>query len=160
MEIMKIVEMLQKYDPEFLAYDLDSEFSQAVTAAAELLVRQGERIVDLEQRWIPVTERLPESGKHVLAACEVRSYGSVSGRYVCDAYYAAAKSMTGGCGDDFATEYDEEDDEYYLLEGWYEVIKNWDDYNSIVIPSYVTHWMPLPQPPKENDCEKVSCSHR
>ena len=29
-----------------------------------------------EAKWIPVTERLPESGKHVLAACEIRlTYG-------------------------------------------------------------------------------------
>ena len=104
----------------------------------------------VEPVWIPVTERLPESGKHVLVACECRSYGSVVGKYVCDGYYAAPKTITGGCGDDCATEYDEEDDNYYLLEGWYEIIKNWDDYNSIVIPDFVTHWMPLPEPPKED----------
>lgn len=110
-------------------------------------------VTPAKQQWIPVTERLPESGKHVLVACECRSDGSVIGKYVCDGYYAAAKTITGGCGDDCATEYDEEDDEYYLLEGWYEVIKNWDDYNSIVIPNFVTHWMPLPEPPKEDDHE-------
>ena len=102
-----------------------------------------------KQKWIPVSEGLTESGKHVLVACEIHSGGCVYGRYVCDGYYAAPKSLTGGCSDDCATEYDEEDDEYYLLEGWYEVIKNWDDYNSIVIHSFVTHWMPLPEPPKE-----------
>ena len=95
-------------------------------------------------KWIPVTERLPESGKHVLVACK-----TPMGQYVCDGYYCSYHSLTGGVGDDFATIYDEDDDEYYLMPGWYEVIKNWDDYNSITIYDTVTHWMPLPEPPKE-----------
>lgn len=124
-------------------------------ALAAYLIANGVRLEEKqatsdESKWIPVTERLPESGKHVLLACEVRGHYA-NGQYVCDGYYAAPKSITGGCGDDFATEYDEDDDEYYLLEGWYEVIKNWDDYNSIVIPDFVTHWMPLPEPPKEGE---------
>lgn len=98
--------------------------------------------------WIPVTERLPESGVHVLVACEMRGQYLI-GRYVCDGYYAKAKTQPSyGNPDECAVEYSEEDDEYYLLEGWYEVIKNWDDYNSIVIDDFVTHWMPLPEPPK------------
>ena len=99
-----------------------------------------------ENKWIPVSERLPESGKHVLAACV-----TPCGQYVCDAYYCSARSITGGCGDDLATVYDEDDDEYYLMPGWYEVIKNWDDYNSITIYDIVTHWMPLPELPKEGE---------
>lgn len=97
------------------------------------------------QRWIPVTERPPESGKHVLLCCEVKPS---KGKYVCDGYYAAPKTIVGGCGGDFATEYDEEKDEYFLLEGYYEVIKNWDDFSSIAIEDVVTHWMPLSDPPK------------
>ena len=104
-----------------------------------------------QQKWIPVTERLPESGVHVLVACEMRGQ-HLSRQYVCDGYYAKAKTQPSyGYPDECACEYCEEDDEYYLLEGWYEVIKNWDDYNSIVIDDFVTHWMPLPQPPKDGE---------
>jgi len=95
--------------------------------------------------WVSVEDRLPESGKHVLLCCEVRPSGK---RYVCDGYYAGSKSITCGCSDDLDCEYDEETDEHYLPEGYYEVIKNWDDYSSIVIYDFVTHWKPLPEPPK------------
>lgn len=100
--------------------------------------------------WISVKDKLPESGKIVLLLCEIRySGGKVCGHYVCDGYYAKRYTETVyRCGDDIACEYNEEDDEYYLEEGWYEVIKNWDEYNSIVISDFVTYWQPLPEPPK------------
>ena len=97
------------------------------------------------QPWVSVEDEKPESGKHVLLCCEVRPSGK---RYVCDGFYAKSKSITSGCSDDLDCEYDEETDEHYLPEGYYEVIKNWDDYSSIVIYDFVTHWKPLPEPPK------------
>ena len=102
------------------------------------------------QEWISVKDRLPENGVHVLLCCEMHRYGGeIAGKYICDGYYAEAnKNIAGGFPDECNCEYNEEDDEYYLCEGWYEVIKNWDDYNSVAVEDFVTHWMPLPYPPK------------
>ena len=115
-------------------------------ATVDLLIANGVTV----QEWISVKDRLPENGVHVLLCCEMRRYGGeIAGKYICDGYYAEAnKIIAGGFSDDCDCEYSEEDDEYYLCEGWYEVIKNWDDYNSVTVEDSVTHWMPLPQPPK------------
>ena len=100
-------------------------------------------------RWIPVTERLPEHGVHVLAACYVKWLGGGGRYYVCDAFHTEHYKDTCSYSDEIDMEYNEEDDEYYMPEGWWEVIKNWDDYSCVVIGDFVTHWMPLPEPPKE-----------
>ena len=102
------------------------------------------------QEWISVNDRLPESGVHVLICCEMHRYGGeIAGKYVCDGYYAEANKIRAECfADECNYEYSEEDDECYLCEGWYEVVKNWDDYNSVAVEDFVTHWMPLPKPPK------------
>ena len=113
---------------------------------AEKLISNGVTV----QEWISVKDRLPENGVHVLLCCEIHRYGGeIAGKYVCDGYYAEAnKIIAGGFPDECDCEYSEEDDEYYLREGWYEVIKNWDDYNSVAVEDLVTHWMPLPELPK------------
>ena len=65
------------------------------------------------QKWIPVSERLPEEMKNVLAYTDVGSFSETA-------------HWTG----------------YRWEKTWYfEVLYG------------VTHWMPLPQPPKENDHE-------
>ena len=38
---------------------------------------------------------------------------------------------------------------YYIPQGWYEAIANWDEYSTVHInEGIVTHWMPLPEAPK------------
>ena len=104
------------------------------------------------QRWVPVTERLPETWEPVLAYCK---YGTCKGGYVCCAFYVAPGTYEEDS--DFSWDYEalgdynEEKDSYEIPAGWYERIHNWDDYGSVRIYSNVTHWMPLPEPPEVID---------
>ena len=128
-------------------YNIPHKFKEKI---ADYLISNGVTV----QEWISVKDRLPESGVHVLICCEMHRYGGeIAGKYVCDGYYAEAnKIIAGGFPDECNCEYSEEDDEYYLCEGWYEVVKNWDDFNSVAVEDFVTHWMPMPLAPEvKND---------
>lgn len=69
-------------------------------------------------KWIPVTERLPESGANVLVCVTDR----IDNVKLEKAYLLA---------------------QYCVEDGW--ILEMWPD---IETPN-VTHWMPLPKPPKE-----------
>ena len=132
-------------------YDEDNVLKQAADAIEELIAKlnhaddQIERLVEAaeERRWIPVTERLPENDVHVLLSCKCGE-----GAYVCDGFHTEKYSTPTQFYEDIDADYDEETDEYYFPEGWWEVIKNWDDYSCVAIEDTITHWMPLPEPPK------------
>ena len=149
---MDVREKLVKQAISHFRYGVSHDiFSEPVTTYAKLAIEALEKENGVTvQEWISVKDELPENGAHVLLCCEMRGYGGeIAGKYVCDGYYAEAnKIIAGGFPDECNCEYSEEDDEYYLCEGWYEVVKNWDDYNSVTVEDFVTHWMPLPQPPK------------
>lgn len=127
MEILKIVERLEDYSRKIFAVMADEEFTETMSEAASLLIRQGEKIADLESkvaeleaqnRWIPVTERVPEHTENVLVLCTDK-FANVR---LEQAYLLA--------------QYNPED-------GW--ILEMWPEKES---PN-VTHWMPLPVPPKE-----------
>ena len=51
-------------------------------------------------------------------------------------------------GDDCETEYNDDDDTFYIKAGWLECVDNWGEYSSCyVTEGTVTHWMPLPAAP-------------
>ena len=118
-----------------------------------LKCEQVARTVMMEEapKWIKVEDALPESGVHVLVCCKRIGLMGYETKYICDGFYAGKHKVKAGWYDeDSEVEYSEEDDEYYFVEGWYEVIKNWGDYDSVVIDDRPTHWMRQPEPPEED----------
>ena len=58
-----------------------------------------------------------------------------------------AWSMNNGIPADW--EYSEEDDSYWIPEGWYEIGDYFEDYTCVPIPDRVIAWMKLPKPYEE-----------
>lgn len=95
-------------------------------------------------RWIPVSEMLPVSGRKVISF--YRNDNGKPRRIM--AYHADPFSIESDDDDQHeAFEYSEENDQYYLREGWYEN-NEFDDVNWCV-SGCITHWMELPPPPVE-----------
>ena len=120
---------------EWFAADIAKAFAAGARAA---FAEQG------AGGWIPVTERLPESGRAVLACYQNRAG---QWRRIC-AEWIQARTQECSVEADIGQEYDEEADCYWTPEGWYERIDNWDEYTSVAVTeSEPSHWMPLPAPP-------------
>ena len=125
--------------------------------AAAALESQQKRIAELEaqNRWIPVTERLPENEKDVLICAERRlRFGNVDKIIfiVSTAFHTDGKMNTEESAYTWETEYmnaeyDEDADAYIIPEGWWESVNYGECFSAV--SDFVTHWMPLPEPPKE-----------
>lgn len=94
--------------------------------------------------WIPVDLKLPAHGTNVLATYK-NSHGKR--RFIIGHYLERWKEES--LDDDNNDEYSEESDMYYLKEGWYENLENWDYSSVAVSEGQVSHWIPLPDGPEE-----------
>lgn len=146
---MNVREKLVEILGEFLLWPSKMKnvwMPQGIEKLADHLISNGVTV----QSWIPVTERLPEPEQEVLVC--VRSKIS-NYNYVCCAMYVPEnwyRQSSDFCWDfECCDEYDEEQDDYIVKQGWYESIHNWDGYSVVGIEDIVTHWMPIPEPPKE-----------
>lgn len=103
-----------------------------------------------QPNWISVKDRMPECEKPVLVA--VKNYrGNIfitKGMHEDGKMIPANSIWSWDEWDEFCV-YDEEIDEYYIPEGWFECNEFIEQCG--VIDQKVTHWMPLPEPPKEED---------
>ena len=105
--------------------------------------------------WISVEDRLPEPEKEVLILTirrymcygEVREISTITTAMYEDGTMSTEDSFWNWYDIDFI--YDEENDVQYIPEGWWEFRHyNPDDVYNNAVDDKVTHWMPLPEPPK------------
>jgi hypothetical protein len=102
--------------------------------------------------WVRVKEKPPENEAEVLAVCVRSGY-----RFVCPAIYEDGTVLTQDSIwswydlDNYGT-YSEENDDYFVPQGWWENRQFTPDdvYNS-PIDCEVTHWMQLPKVPRVGD---------
>ena len=103
-------------------------------------------------KWIPVTERLPKTETEVLI---LASHGKRN--VITTGMYEDGRMNTEDSDWWWETEgfeYDEELDVHIIPEGWWEY-KHYidDDAHNYAIDGVVTHWMPLPEPPKDGELD-------
>ena len=102
--------------------------------------------------WILCDDQLPYANKDVLIT--FREYIGYSGKYVygvCKAVYIPQHFIKSedlwSQNDCYELEvYDEDEDCFYVKEGWYEIVENWYDYTHVYINKKVIAWTPLPEP--------------
>jgi len=109
-----------------------------------------------EDGWISVKDRLPDAEERVLLMTAYEDGRGGTYHDVMCGFYEDGNmwSEDSKCNWDYELMhgelYDEDRDDYRVPEGWYEELNNRiEDYNVAAIPDLVTHWMPLPVPPKE-----------
>ena len=115
----------------------------------EKYYREGnaEDFEKLLPHWIPCSERLPEETVLVTVKTKTSKY-----RYVCEAVWIPRWTWKASFDNwEDCSEYNEDEDEFYVNEGWYERVHNWDEYSYIGIEDEVLAWMPLPEPYKEGE---------
>ena len=102
-------------------------------------------------QWISVKDRLPECEQEVLVLFKGWNWcGVTTGMYE-DGTKHTEDSDWCWTDPEYSFEYCEETDDWIISEGWWEYNHfNPDDVYNGVIDRPVTHWMPLPEPPKED----------
>ena len=130
--------------------DCREEMHKEVLALIERLTAENAALREKVPQWISVEDRLPEPETDVLIVCDRNGYV-----FVTPAIYEDGKMLTQESAWNWSDIYgyglySEEDDDYYIPEGWWENRQfNPDDVYNNPVDCTVTHWMPLPGAPEE-----------
>ena len=136
----KLIEILRK--PIF-----PHELADPIEAVADYLLDNGVTV----QEWVSVDDRLPKNEVDVLICAQRRYYKGGTIPVVSTAFYTDGKMNTEESVYNWDLgnvdmEYDEEVDAYIVPEGWWESVRYGEEFSAV--DDFVTHWMPMPVPPK------------
>lgn len=95
-----------------------------------------------ENRWIDANVRLPKSNIPVIVCIEKENIQIL----IIATYFSKFEKEVENLIDFYFHDYNEENDTWYLAEGWYEF--NFYSEIDIYIEDKVTHWLQLPDKPK------------
>ena len=129
----------------------------AAANVIERLTAENAALREKVPQWVSVQDRLPEPETDVLIVCNRN--GCV---FVTPAIYEDGKMLTQESAWNWSDIYgyglySEEDDDYYIPEGWWENRQfNPDDVYNNPVDCTVTHWMPLPEAPEEHNGKENS----
>ena len=122
----------------------------------DIAIQTLQEQIEREQQpsgWISVKGRMPEAEKIVLVTMKYTNWATLGGLFVSIAAHVGYHECTTEDWRDYegSTEYDEENDCFWIKPCWYEVNivddnPNWELSEDEIT---VTHWMPLPEPYKE-----------
>lgn len=143
--------LLAKIDEAFFETDPDGK-EQIGVLKCRAIIREfydDYPLPDVEpEGWISVKDKLPEPETEVLAVCVRNGY-----RFVCPVIFEDGTMLTQNSMwnwyelENYGT-YSEENDDYFIPEGWWENRQfTPDDIYNNPVDCTVTHWMPLPEPP-------------
>lgn len=106
--------------------------------------------------WISVTDKLPNAEERVLVCTETHCVDGRKYKHITVGMYEDGNMWREDSSWDFndfdnLDIYDKEHDDYRIPEGWWEYTIYNDEEGNYPIDDFVTHWMPLPETPKEKE---------
>lgn len=157
-EVSELVKILRccsdiSYVCEECPANLDGEDCDGRLAkqqAADMLEKLAAEKAAKKPEWSSVKDGPPKNEQEVLIYCNRGGF-----KFVCPAIYEDGTMLTQNSRwnwyniEEYGT-YSEENDDYFVAKGWWENRQfTPDDVYNCPVDCEVTHWMPLPEPPKE-----------
>lgn len=128
----------------------DCDGRLAKLQAADMLEKLAAEKDAKKPEWISVKDGPPKNEQEVFIYCNRGGF-----KFVCPAIYEDGTMLTQNSRwnwndlEEYGT-YSEENDDYFVPKGWWENRQfTPDDVYNCPVDCEVTHWMPLPEPPKE-----------
>lgn len=146
-EYIGLKKLLAKIDEAFFETDPDGK-EQIGVLKCRAIIREIPAADVAPVGWISGGDKLPEPETEVLAVCVRNGY-----RFICPVIFEDGTMLTQNSMwnwyelENYGT-YSEENDDYFIPEGWWENRRfTPDDIYNNPVDCTITHWMPLPEPP-------------